>query len=349
MTEVMMAMSGGVDSSVAAAMLVEAGHSVTGVTLKLWGGETDSGCCSVSDVDDARRVAYHLGIDHHVFNFGVDFDQHVVDPYVNAHNAGLTPNPCIECNRHIKFDKLLQRADALGFDMIATGHHARTVTTGRGHHIARGADRAKDQSYVLYMLDQSQLGRLLLPLGALTKERVREMAADYGLRIAAKPDSQDVCFINSGEREVFLGNRIPLTPARLVDGAGQHLGDVPSIEMVTYGQRRGLNLGGDPGRRYVVDIDHANAQVRVGPRSALLVEEQRLERVSWGGLDPVAGELGLQCSAHGTTRPGRVEGDRVVWSEPQPRVAPGQAIVFYDDDCVVGGAYAGAPPPSTPA
>src|SRR3954468_3042116 len=191
-------MSGGVDSSVAAALLRDAGHDVTGVTMKLWGGESDTGCCSVSDVDDARRVARALDIDHHVFNFGDRFDADVVAPYVAAHADGLTPNPCIECNRHVKFDKLLVRARALGFDAIATGHHARIVPTSSGGlRVARGADRAKDQSYVLYMLGQHQLRSTLFPVGPMTKDEVRSRAAALGLPTAVKPDSQDVCFIAS--------------------------------------------------------------------------------------------------------------------------------------------------------
>src|SRR6185436_18584474 len=172
--KVMVAMSGGVDSSVAAALLVRDGWDVVGVTMRLWGGESDTGCCSVADVDDARRVAQQLGIDHVVFNFSADFDAHVVAPYVADHAAGRTPNPCIECNRHLKFDRLLRRADALGFDAIATGHHAQVVERADGlRRVARGADRAKDQSYVVHMLDQATLARTRFPVGHLTKAEVR--------------------------------------------------------------------------------------------------------------------------------------------------------------------------------
>jgi tRNA-specific 2-thiouridylase len=189
----LVAMSGGVDSSVAAALLSEAGHDVTGVTLKLWGGDSDSGCCSVSDVEDARRVAAQLGIPHYVFNFADDFDRAVVDPYVRAHAEGLTPNPCVECNRSIKFGRLLERADALGFAHVATGHHARVTRGDRGtFQLRRGADGAKDQSYVLYMLGQRELARTLFPVGDLTKADVRAHAARLGLRTAAKPESMDV-------------------------------------------------------------------------------------------------------------------------------------------------------------
>ena len=184
---ILVAMSGGVDSSVAAALLAEQGWDVVGVTMKLWGGESDTGCCSVSDVDDARRVAQQLGIDHHVFNFGADFANHVVEPYVEAHAAGTTPNPCIECNRHLKFDRLLQRASLLGIDAVATGHHARVVAgagPGAPWRLARGADRAKDQSYVVHMLDQTSLGRVRFPVGNTTKDAVRAIAGSLGLRTA---------------------------------------------------------------------------------------------------------------------------------------------------------------------
>ncbi len=342
MAEILVAMSGGVDSSAAAALLVSQGHTVVGVTLKLWGGESDSGCCSVSDVDDARRVAQQLGIDHHVFNFGDDFDRFVVDPYVEDHQQGRTPNPCVECNRHIKFDKLFRRADALGFDLIATGHHARIEDDGDGvRRIARGADSAKDQSYVLHMLDQGQLARLSFPVGDLTKDEVRSLAHDLGLRTADKPDSQDVCFIHSeGGRQVFLGDRIPLRPARLVDRDGTEVGKVESIELVTLGQRKGLNLGGDSDRRYVVDIDHGAATVTVGHREDLLVAGQVIEDLQWSH-EPADGPFLVQCSAHGRPLAADLEGNTLRWEEPQRRVAPGQSVVLYHGDRVVGGGTAG--------
>jgi tRNA-specific 2-thiouridylase len=340
--DILVAMSGGVDSSAAAALLVSQGHNVVGVTLKLWGGESDSGCCSVSDVDDARRVAHQLGIDHHVFNFGDDFDRFVVDPYVEDHQSGLTPNPCVECNRHIKFDKLFRRADALGFDLIATGHHARIAEDDDGvRRIARGADDHKDQSYVLHMLDQAQLARLSFPVGDITKDQVRELATDLGLRTADKPDSQDVCFIHSeGGRQVFLGDRIPLRPATLVDGAGEVVGSVDSIELVTLGQRKGLNLGGDANRRYVVDIDHTSATVTVGEKHELLAIGQKVNNLGWSH-EPLHGEFLVQCSAHGQPMQATLDGDLLLWATPQRRVAPGQSVVLYRGDSVVGGGTAG--------
>ncbi|MGI9596138.1 MAG: tRNA 2-thiouridine(34) synthase MnmA [Acidimicrobiales bacterium] len=344
MADILVAMSGGVDSSAAAALLVSQGHTVVGVTLKLWGGESDSGCCSVSDVDDARRVAQQLEIDHHVFNFGDDFDRFVVDPYVADHQLGRTPNPCVECNRHIKFDKLFRRADALGFDLIATGHHAR-ITDGAGgvRRIARGADEAKDQSYVLHMLDQAQLARLSFPVGDLTKDEVRSLAADLGLRTADKPDSQDVCFIHSeGGRRVFLGDRISLRPATLVDTAGELVGEVESIELVTLGQRKGLNLGGESSRRYVVDIDHRQSRVTIGNKADLLVDGQEIEDLAWSH-QPLSGSFLVQCSAHGTPQPATLVDTAVMWQTRQRRIAPGQSVVLYRGDEVVGGGTAGAP------
>ena len=340
--EVLVAMSGGVDSSVAAALLVERGLAVTGVTMKLWGGESDSGCCSVSDVDDARRVADQLGIDHHVFNFGDDFDEHVVRPYVSGYAAGITPNPCIECNRHLKFDRLLRRADALGFTTVATGHHARIAAHDGARRVVRAVDPLKDQSYVLYMLRQRELARLVLPIGEIDKNEVRSIARRLGLRTAAKPDSQDVCFITAvGGREKFLGSRIPLREGRIVDTVGNELGRVPAVELVTIGQRKGLDLAGADTRRFVVDVDVAAATVVVGSRRDLDRARTTVAGVVWSH-EPVSGRCLVQCSAHGEPRAATLVAVdattlTVEWDEPQRRVAPGQSAVFYDGDIVLGG------------
>jgi len=352
--QVMVAMSGGVDSSVAAAMLRDAGHEVVGVTMRLWGGPSDSGCCSVSDVDDARRVAQQLEIEHLVFNFSDDFDRHVVEPYVADHSRGTTPNPCIECNRHLKFDRLLDRALALGFDAIATGHHARIVTTPSGPRLGRAVDRAKDQSYVLHMLAAAQLERLLLPIGELTKDEVRRRATDLGLRTAAKPDSQDVCFIAraDGGRESFLGRRIALHPADVVDADGHRLGSVTAVELVTIGQRRGLGVGIDGRPRYVVDVDVPARRVQVGDAADLEVDGEHLGTVTWvdaaardralGGHDRRIDGLVAQVSAHGAPIAVAAvspvdDGIEVEWERPTRRVAPGQSVVLYDDELVLGG------------
>jgi tRNA-specific 2-thiouridylase len=344
-TEIIVAMSGGVDSSVTAALLLERGYRVTGVTMKLWGGESDSGCCSVSDVDDARRVAQQLGIDHHVFNFGDDFDAKVVAPYVADHAAGRTPNPCIECNRHVKFDRLLRRAASLGIDRIATGHHARVVECPDGtRRVARGADRAKDQSYVLHMLGQEQLARTQFPVGRITKADVRAHAARLGLRTATKPDSQDVCFITAARgRESFLRDRLELTPGRVVDRTGRQLGSVAAVELVTIGQRKGLGLpGGTRDPRFAVAVDTTAATVTVGTATDLITDGVRLGGFVWASSRH-EGPVLVQTSAHGDLRAAVLEGDALRWAEPQRVVAPGQSVVFYEGDEVLGGALVVTP------
>jgi tRNA-specific 2-thiouridylase len=340
--KVLVALSGGVDSSVAAAELIDGGHDVVGITMRLWGGESDTGCCSVADVDDARRVAQQLDIDHLVFNFSDDFNTHVVDPYVQAHSQGLTPNPCIECNRHLKFDRLSERADLLGFDAIATGHHARIEAIDHRYFVHRGADSAKDQSYVVHMLPQRELRRTLFPVGHMTKARVRDRAASLGLRTAEKPDSQDVCFITqTGGRETFLGARIPFRGAKVVDADGSLLGDVPAIEMVTLGQRRGIGLPGGGPKRYVTGIDHASLTVVVSDEGDLYTDELTVGDVIWAD-QPYSGEVMVQCSAHGVATPAVLLDEVVHWHRPQRRVAPGQSVVFFDptDRYVLGGAIA---------
>jgi tRNA-specific 2-thiouridylase len=339
--QVLVAMSGGVDSSVAAALLLEAGHEVVGVTMKLWGGEGDSGCCSVSDVDDARRVAQQLGIDYAVFNFGDDFTRHVVDPYVEAHRGGRTPNPCVECNRHLKFARLLERADRLGFDRVATGHHARVVSSSRAFRLLRGADRAKDQSYVLHMLGQQQLRRVMLPVGELDKGEVRARASALGLRTASKPDSQDVCFITKADgRYAFLSGRMALRPGRVVDADGLEVGAVDAVELVTVGQRRGLGaIGGE--RAFALAVDVATGTITVGRERDLLVDTTALSDVTFVGA-PVSGGVLAQCSAHGAPRSAEFDGQVLVWEQPERRIAPGQSIALYDptDAEVLGGGIA---------
>jgi len=338
--KILVAMSGGVDSSVAAGLLQKEGYEVTGVTLKLWGGPSDTGCCSVSDVTDARRVADNLEIEHHVFNFGDEFEDHVVGPYVRSHAEGLTPNPCIECNRHLKFDKLMRRANALGFDLIATGHHARVVKSNEGLAVARGADSSKDQSYVLHMLDQQQLQQLKLPLGAMKKTEVRDIAASMNLRVAGKPDSQDVCFISNvkGSRKKFLEQRIELRPAKVLDKQMRTVGQVDSIEMVTIGQRKGLGLSGQGDPKYAIEINTEKATVTVGEKSELYYDTTNIKDLRWAG-SPYPGKVEVQTSAHGRTAPACIT-SMVEWAEPHVKVAPGQSLVFYDGDLVVGSAIA---------
>jgi tRNA-uridine 2-sulfurtransferase len=351
---VLVAMSGGVDSSVAAALLVEQGHHVVGATLKLWGGTSDSGCCSVADVEDARRVAQQLGIEHHVFNLTEDFDRLVVRPYVEEHARGRTPNPCIECNRAMKFDRLLRRADRLGFDRLATGHHARVTmetTASPVLRLRRGADPVKDQSYVLSMLDQQALARIALPVGEMTKDEVRAHAHRLGLRTAAKPDSQDVCFIGRSEgRQNFLAGRMELHHGEVVDGDGAPAGTVEAVELVTVGQRRGMGHGTDGRRRYVTAVDVAARRVTVGTADQAMCRAVLLAgpTLTWVDRPLGAGDRAVaQVSAHGRPVPCTLAHDdagvSVRFDAPQRPVAPGQTVALYDaldPDAVAGAGIA---------
>ena len=339
MARVMVMMSGGVDSSIAAAMLRDAGHDVTGVTLKLWGGESDSGCCSVADVEDARRVAAQLDVPHYVFNFADAFEDNVVEPYVASYAAGETPNPCVECNRTMKFGRVLDRARQLGFDAIATGHHARVVTVDGAPALARAADAAKDQSYVLYMLGPDILARTMLPVGDLTKTEVRVRARALGLRTAEKRESMDVCFITRGGRGAFLGARIPRRAGVIVDAAGAVLGSHDGVDAFTIGQRRGLGVAAGE-RRYVVDISANDATVTVGTRAELARDRVRVRDMLLSRRLPP--RFLAQVRAHGTPSAATLAGDTVVFAEPQARVAPGQVVAFYDGDVCCGGGVAAA-------
>src|ERR1700733_2160679 len=343
---VLVAMSGGVDSSVAAALLVEQGHEVVGATLKLWGGPSDSGCCSVADVEDARRVAQQLGVTHHGFNLTEEFDRKVVAPYVGEHARGGTPNPRLACTPSIKFDRLLHRADRLGFHRLATGHHARVVAPlgPSALQLRRGADAAKDQSYVLSMLGQEALSRVLFPVGDMTKDEVRANARRLGLRTAGKPDSQDVCFIGSAEgREGFLSGRVELHPAEVVDGDGRPAGSVEAVELVTVGQRRGMGHGSDGKRRYVTHVDVAARRVTVGSAAEALRSSVVLAgpSLTWVDQPLTPGQRAVaQVSAHGRPVPctlhtmgptpqGSVQlgGDwEIRFDDPQRPVAPGQTV-----------------------
>ncbi len=331
---VMVMMSGGVDSSVAAALLRDDGYDVTGVTLKLWGGESDSGCCSVGDVEDARRVAAQLDIPHYVFNFGDDFNAHVVEPYVAAYASGRTPNPCVDCNRMMKWGRAFERAQQLGFDFVATGHHARVVQTDQGPALARGLDMAKDQSYVLYMLGPGELARTVLPVGELTKAEVRERARALNLRTASKRESMDVCFISRGGREAFLGARIPRRAGTIVEVGGTQVGTHDGVDAFTIGQRRGVGVAAGA-RRYVVDLSVTDATITVGPREALLRDRVRLRDVHFARTPPP--DMLVQTRAHGRVTTARLVGRDVVFATPQPRVAPGQVVACYDDDVCCGG------------
>jgi tRNA-specific 2-thiouridylase len=277
-----------------------------------------------------------------VFNFSDDFDKHVVAPYVQAHVDGITPNPCIECNRHLKFDRLSERARLLGFDAVATGHHARIERDDEGTlRLARGADDAKDQSYVVHMLDQAELAYTMFPVGHLTKTQVRERAVELGLRTATKPDSQDVCFISkTGGRETFLGNRIPFRKAEVVNEDGTPAGKVEALELVTIGQRKGLGIPGGGPKQYVVEVDTPNARVVIGEESSLYRKSLVVNNIVWSDAADInrlrsQNDVLVQSSAHGAAIPATVEilGNyeiRVLWAQPQRAIAPGQSVVLYN-------------------
>lgn len=344
--KVLVAMSGGVDSSVAAALLLEEGHSVIGVTLKQWvepdGSLPVAGCCTVGDAEDARRVANTLDIPYYVLDYVDAFRREVVEQFGRAYLDGRTPNPCIECNRKVRFGALMERVDALGCDALATGHHARVARRDGRWRLLAGRDRAKDQSYVLHMLGQRELARAFMPIGEMTKDEVRSHADRLGLRTATKPDSQDLCFV-AGDYRGFLEEHFPeaARPGRIVDADGRTVGAHSGTAGFTVGQRRGLGVAvGEP--RYVLSTDPSSATVTIGPRAALAVTECRVEGMSFVAGAPDSGAR-LSAKVRYRTPPAPatvepVEGDWLIrFDEPQQAVAPGQAAVLYDGDEVVGG------------
>ncbi len=341
----LVAMSGGVDSSVAAALMLEAGHEVVGVTLKQWEGPDGrlptAGCCTVADAEDARRVAAQLDVPYYVLDYVAVFKAAVVDRFGAGYLAGRTPNPCVECNRRVRFRALLDRADELGCDALVTGHHARVVRNGR-YRLLRAADRGKDQSYVLHMLDQQALARVRLPVGELTKAEVRDEAARLRLRTAAKPDSQDICFVEGDYRD-FLRTHFPdsARPGPIVDGAGREVGRHDGTAGFTIGQRRGLGVAVGE-RRYVTAVDATTATVTIGTPADLLARGCTVAEVTWvAGRPPQATEMDVQVRYRGAAVPCTIAVSgasvRVRFAEPHAAVAPGQAAVLYDGDEVLGG------------
>ncbi len=347
---VLAALSGGVDSAVAAARLVAAGHEVTAVHLAL-SRQPESyrsgarGCCTIEDSRDAWRAADLLGIPFYVWDMSAEFAAEVVDDFVAEYAAGRTPNPCLRCNERIKFAAVLQRGLALGFEAVCTGHYARLVAGPRGLELHRAVDAGKDQSYVLGVLTGEQLAHSLFPLGDSCKTQVRAEAAALGLTVAAKPDSHDICFIPTGDTGGYLRSRLGETAGEIVDvttGAvvGQHTGAF----QFTVGQRRGLALGrpaADGARRYVVGVDVPTSRVMVGPPQLLDVAELTCTHVRWCGAAP--GEqftAGVQVRAHGKEFPARIfptpAGLRIALDVPIRGVAPGQSAVLYDGTRVVG-------------
>ncbi len=357
---VVAAVSGGVDSAVAAARLVDAGHDVTAVHLALSTNPKAyrsgaRGCCTLEDSRDARRAADVLGIPFYIWDLADRFRADVVEDFVAEYAAGRTPNPCLRCNEKIKFAAVLDRAVALGFDAVGTGHYARVVSGPQGPELYRAVDAAKDQSYVLGVLTADQLARALFPLGDTTKDRVRAEAEQRGLAVAGKPDSHDICFIPDGDTAGFLNRALGDAPGLINDVEGTVLGGHQGTYGYTVGQRRGLAIGqpaADGRPRYVLDISPVDRRITVGPREALAVGRVEGVRPRWCGPAP---RSGLRCSAqvraHGTPVSAHAElaGERVLVSFDVPieGLAPGQAVVLYDGDRVIGSATVDRTAPPT--
>ena len=358
------AMSGGVDSSTVAALLVREGRQVVGLTMQLWNqrrlpelsNEGATGrCCSLDDVYDARRVAEQIGIPYYVVNFEEQFEKQVVEPFVAEYLAGRTPVPCTLCNNYIKFDRFLELADSVGARQIATGHYARVCydeTSGR-YQLLRPADETKDQTYFLFGLTQAQLSRTLFPLGAMTKTEVRELARSMDLSVAAKNDSQEICFVPNGDYAAFLSAWLtetggPPPPERgpIVTTDGRTLGEHDGVHHFTVGQRRGLGVAtGEP--LYVIATHPETRQVVVGANDELLRPGLHAKDVNWISVAGIKGPTRAQvkirnkhaaapATLYPAGDPARVE---VVFQEPQRAVTPGQGAVFYDGDLVLGGGW----------
>ncbi|HEX7537577.1 MAG TPA: tRNA 2-thiouridine(34) synthase MnmA [Dermatophilaceae bacterium] len=348
---VVAAMSGGVDSAVAAARMVEAGHEVVGVHLALSQNaatlrESARGCCTIEDAGDARRVADMIGIPFYVWDMAARFKNDVVDDFIAEYAAGRTPNPCLRCNEKIKFAALLDKALALGFDAVATGHYAQIVEGASGRELHRAVDMAKDQSYVLGVLNSEQLARSFFPLGDTAKPQIRAEAAARGFFVAAKPDSHDICFIPDGDTRKWLTDRLGEQPGDIVEPDGTKVGEHAGAYAFTVGQRRGLHLGqpaagGDP--RYVVEVQPRTNTVVVGTSELLGVDAITGDHARWCGRPPDGVvSVGAQVRAHGEEIPATAwaDGEQVeVRLQRRIRgVSPGQSVVLYDGTRVVGSA-----------
>ena len=354
---IVVAMSGGVDSSVAAALLVDEGHDVVGLSMQLYDqreGRSEFGsCCTLDDLQDARRVADMLGIPHYVLNFERQFKETVVSNFVDEYISGRTPIPCVHCNADLKFTTLLERARGLDAACVATGHYARLdrdPATGR-HRLRRGVDRTRDQSYFLFSLDQAQLDGAAFPVGSMPKADVRAYARDRGLVVAEKKESRELCFVPDGDYARVVERHAPNSPTDgvIVDALGRVVGRHDGVHRFTVGQRRGLGLN-SRAPMYVLRLDAARRQVVVGPREQLARENLEARGVNWIAEDAPIGPRRIEAqiryqhvAAPGTLTPLEASGDgwraRVEFDQPQSAITPGQAVVFYDDDLVLGGGW----------
>jgi len=348
---VVLAMSGGVDSSVAALLLKEQGYEVIGLHMRLGDGSAADGprkpvCCSAADAQDARRVAHALGIPFHVLNFRDEF-QSLIRHFCCEYDRGRTPNPCIVCNQQLKFGKLLWYADALGAAWLATGHYARVEPAAGRRRLLRGVDPAKDQAYALFALSQQQLSRALFPLGSLRKEEVRRLAAEHDLKVMHKAESQDICFVPPGGYGELLRQRLPgrVRPGPVVDSAGRRLGTHPGVQLFTIGQRRGLGIALGQ-RRYVVALRRDTNTVVLGSSDELMRTKLIAEHVHWLSIDtpktPLAAQVQIRYkhkSVPATIVPLPDGRARVAFDQPVRAITPGQAAVFYQGDVVLGGGW----------
>ena len=347
----LIAMSGGVDSSVAAFLMQQQGYDCTGAMMKLYDNtdvsDSEKTCCTLDDTEDARSVARRLGIPFHVFNAKAEFDSHVIQTFISCYEQGLTPNPCIECNRHLKFDHFLRKAELLNCDCIVTGHYAQIrldPDSGR-YLLCKAADQSKDQSYVLYCLTQEQLAHVQFPLGSLSKEEARQIAEKQGFLNARKKDSQDICFVPDGDYVAFMERYTgkEYTPGKFLDLEGKTVGTHRGAVCYTLGQRKGLGLAmGAP--VYVCAKDMAANTVTVGPNDALFARTLRANRWNWFPFDTPTGPMEVTARSRynqkeqpATVYPEEDGYARVVFHQPQRAMTPGQAVVLYSGDTVIGG------------